>query len=72
LHRELHLKEEIFSHLAADQSAYSCWLTPTLQGVLVMGVIVVIRTFLSMVLQVELEGHWSWQRSGEGRPQRSV
>ena len=36
--------------------------TPTLQGVLVLGVIVVIRTFLSMSLQVELEGRLPWQR----------
>lgn len=46
--------------------------TPTLQGVLVLAIIVVIRTFLSMALQVELEGHWPWQRSGEEHPQRSV
>jgi uncharacterized membrane protein len=35
---------------------------PTLDGVLVLGLIVVIRTFLSMSLQVELEGRWPWQR----------
>lgn len=35
---------------------------PTLQGVLVLGLIVLIRTFLSMALQVELEGRWPWQR----------
>ncbi len=35
---------------------------PTLQNALVPGVIVLIRTFLSMALQVELEGHWPWQR----------
>lgn len=37
--------------------------TPTLEGVLVLGLIVVIRTFLSTALQVELEGHWPWQRA---------
>lgn len=37
--------------------------TPTLEGVLVLGVIVLIRTFLSMALQVELEGRWPWQRA---------
>lgn len=35
---------------------------PTLQDVLVLGLIVLIRTFLSMALQVELEGRWPWQR----------
>lgn len=36
--------------------------TPTLEGVIVLGLIVLIRTFLSMALQVELEGRWPWQR----------
>lgn len=36
--------------------------TPTLDGVLVLGLIVLIRTFLSVSLQVELEGRWPWQR----------
>lgn len=35
---------------------------PTLQNVLVLGLIVLIRTFLSMALQVELEGRWPWRR----------
>src|SRR5687767_6779929 len=39
---------------------------PTLQGVLVLGLIVVIRTFLSFTLTVELEGRWPWQRAPEG------
>lgn len=34
---------------------------PTLDGVLVLGLIVLIRTFLSMALEVELEGRWPWQ-----------
>lgn len=36
---------------------------PTLESVLVLGLIVLIRTFLSMALQVELEGRWPWQRA---------
>ena len=36
---------------------------PTLQSVLVLGLIVLIRTFLSMSLQVEIEGRWPWQRA---------
>lgn len=35
--------------------------TPTLQSVVVLGMIVVIRTFLSWSLEVELEGRWPWQ-----------
>jgi uncharacterized membrane protein len=40
---------------------------PTLDGVMVLGLIVLIRTFLSMALQVELEGRWPWQRGREGQ-----
>ncbi|MGV3482812.1 MAG: DUF1622 domain-containing protein [Planctomycetaceae bacterium] len=36
---------------------------PTLETVIVLGLIVVIRTFLSMAIEVELEGIWPWQRS---------
>jgi uncharacterized membrane protein len=35
---------------------------PTLQGVLILGLIVLIRTFLSIGLQVEVEGRWPWQQ----------
>jgi uncharacterized membrane protein len=35
---------------------------PTLQSVLVLGLIVLIRTFLSMALEVEVDGRWPWQR----------
>lgn len=35
---------------------------PSLQQVAVLGGIVVIRTFLSFTLEVELEGRWPWQR----------
>ena len=35
--------------------------SPTLPHLYVLGMIVLIRTFLSMTLQLELEGHWPWQ-----------
>ena len=35
---------------------------PTLRSVLVLGIIVLIRTFLSLSLQVELEGRFPWQK----------
>lgn len=34
---------------------------PTIESVLVLGLIVLIRTFLSVALQVELEGRFPWQ-----------
>ncbi|MCR9293504.1 MAG: DUF1622 domain-containing protein [bacterium] len=38
---------------------------PTLENVAVLGLIVLIRTVLSMALQVELEGHWPWQKTSQ-------
>jgi uncharacterized membrane protein len=35
---------------------------PTMQNVLVLGLIVLIRTFLSLSLQLEIEGRLPWQR----------
>jgi uncharacterized membrane protein len=37
-------------------------ISPTLGSVAALGMIVLIRTFLSMALQVEVEGRWPWQR----------
>lgn len=34
---------------------------PTLESVLVLGLIVIIRTFLSFSLEVEIDGRWPWQ-----------
>ena len=34
---------------------------PTLRSVAILGGIVLIRTFLSFTLEVELEGRWPWQ-----------
>ncbi len=42
---------------------------PTIDNVLALGLVVIIRTFLSMSLEVELEGRWPWQRAGS-RPDR--
>jgi len=36
---------------------------PTLRSVTVLGLIVLIRTFLSISLQVELEGKFPWQKN---------
>jgi len=40
---------------------------PTLENVLILALIVIIRTFLSMALQLEVEGRWPWKRSEETR-----
>jgi len=36
---------------------------PTLQNLSVLAVIVVIRTFLSFALELEVSGRWPWQRT---------
>ena len=40
---------------------------PTLDSVIVLGGIVLIRTFLSFSLEVEIEGRWPWQRGARPR-----
>jgi uncharacterized membrane protein len=38
---------------------------PTLTNVAVLGLIVLIRTFLSLALHLEVEGRWPWQNPNE-------
>jgi uncharacterized membrane protein len=40
---------------------------PQLENVLVLGLVVLIRTFLSFSLELEIEGRWPWQRKGPAR-----
>lgn len=44
---------------------------PTLENVAVLATIVLIRTVLSMTLQVEIEGRWPWQRHGSDSQNQS-
>jgi Protein of unknown function (DUF1622) len=41
---------------------------PTLENVFILALIFVIRTFLSMALQLEVEGRWPWQRTAGAAP----
>jgi uncharacterized membrane protein len=41
---------------------------PTLRSLAVLAGIVLIRTFLSFSLEVEIEGRWPWQRQGDRTP----
>ncbi len=50
--------------LVAADIIRSVVVAPTLQKVAVLGVIVLIRTFLSISIEVELKGRWPWQASG--------
>jgi uncharacterized membrane protein len=40
-------------------------LEPTLQNVMILGLLVIVRTFLSWSLVVEIEGRWPWHAKGE-------
>jgi hypothetical protein len=46
--------------LAADITR-TVALEPTLRNVLILGLVVIIRTFLRWGLVVEIEGRWPWQ-----------
>lgn len=40
----------------------------TLENVAVLGMIILIRTFLSVTLHLEVEGRWPWQHDGKNTP----
>lgn len=41
---------------------------PTLENVIVLGIIVLIRIVLSISLHMEIEGRWPWQQAGKSSP----
>jgi uncharacterized membrane protein len=53
--------------LVAADIVRSVALDPTIASLLVLAMIVVVRTFLSWSLSVELEGYWPWQRGKSAR-----
>jgi uncharacterized membrane protein len=46
-------------------------LEATLESVAILGLLVLIRTFLSWALVVEIEGRWPWQPATQSRNQSS-
>lgn len=40
---------------------------PTIAGAASLGLIIIIRTFLSLALSVEIEGKWPWESTGKGK-----
>jgi uncharacterized membrane protein len=53
--------------LVAADIVKSVALQPTLNDIAVLGMLVLVRTFLGWALVVELEGRWPWQAS-RGEP----
>ena len=49
--------------LVAADIVHTVAIEPTLESLYVLAGIVLIRTFLSFSLEVELEGRWPWQRA---------
>jgi uncharacterized membrane protein len=49
--------------LIAADIIHSVAIEPTFASVGVLGLIVLVRTFLSWSLEVEINGEWPWQRS---------
>jgi uncharacterized membrane protein len=44
---------------------------PTISSVAALGLVVLIRSFLSLTLELEIEGHWPWQRASTADPDRN-
>jgi uncharacterized membrane protein len=51
--------------LVAADIVHTVAIDPTLDSLAVLAGIVLIRTFLSFSLEVEIEGCWPWQRSAD-------
>ncbi len=51
--------------LIAGDIMHTIIVAATWQNVAVLGLIILIRTFLSMTLHLEIEGRWPWQQAGE-------
>ncbi len=49
--------------LIAGDIISSVVVDPTVLNIVTLGLIVLIRTFLSMTLQLEVDGRWPWQRA---------
>lgn len=52
-------------YLVAGDIIRTVAVDPTLRNVAALGLIVLIRTFLSMTLQLEIDGYWPWQRGSQ-------
>ena len=58
--------------LVAADIIRSVAVTPTFEGVGVLAIIVLIRTFLSFSLELEITGRWPWQSQRESTPAAST
>jgi uncharacterized membrane protein len=54
--------------LVAADIIHTIAVDPTFTSVGVLSIVVLVRTFLSFTLDVELEGRWPWQQQRTPRP----
>jgi uncharacterized membrane protein len=47
-------------------------LDPTVESAVALGIVVLVRTFLSFSLEIELEGTLPWRRTRSGQPEPSA
>ncbi|MFI7582894.1 DUF1622 domain-containing protein [Kocuria sp. M1N1S27] len=58
--------------LVAADIIHTVAITPTFTSVGVLALIVVVRTFLSWSLEMEISGHWPWRKAqDEAAPERT-
>jgi uncharacterized membrane protein len=57
------LARGILEFLVAADIIGTVAVDPTLQNLSVLGLIVLIRTFLSFALELEISGRWPWQKA---------
>lgn len=58
--------------LIAADILRSLVISPQLESIAVLAGIVLVRTFLSFSLQVEIDGHWPWSRTALQRSSRDM
>ncbi len=51
--------------LIAGDIIHSVAVSPTIESVIILSIIVVIRLLLSWELQMEIDGYWPWQRKSK-------
>lgn len=53
--------------LVAGDIIHTVALQPTMENLRVLGLLVLIRTFLAWSMEVEIEGRWPWTRAADER-----
>jgi uncharacterized membrane protein len=57
--------------LVAADIVHTVATTPSFESLGVLGLLILIRTFLSIEMEMEIDGHWPWQRTQLGTGERA-